>query len=208
MIVYKITNTINSKIYFGITKHSISKRWNEHKCKSKSGSSHLYKAMRKYGLDKFSIDVIKECETDEAMYSLEVYYIKKYKTNNPHFGYNNSEGGEISSKGKTLSEETKNKISLYQRTRNRKPHKEETKRKMSLSAKGREMSKAVLISAELRRGKPAKNRVKVILNDSIIFNSITEASLETGVLTTSISNNINGLSKKTKVGIWKIYQDN
>lgn len=38
------------------------------------------------------------------------------------------------------------------------------------------------------------------------YNSITEASHETGVSVTSISNNINGLSKTTKKGVWKIYQ--
>lgn len=61
-------------------------------------------------------------------------------------------------------------------------------------------------SALLRKGKPAHNCKKIILNNEIIFNSMTEASKELKICVSTISNNINGLSKKTKLGIWKIYE--
>ena len=57
-----------------------------------------------------------------------------------------------------------------------------------------------------RKGIPAKNKKLVILNKEKIFESITQASIETGISVTSIANNLAGLSKKTKIGRWE-YRD-
>lgn len=205
MICYKITNSINNKVYIGITKCSLKKRWNEHKSKAKKGKYYLHRAIRKYGVDKFNIEVLKTFEEESDMYNYEIETIKKLKSNDRLFGYNNSKGGEVSSKGIKMTEETKAKISNYQKHRIRKPHSEETKRKMSEKAKGRDMSKAIEASLINRKGKPSNNTTKVILNDKIIFDSLTLASKEYNISVSSISNNIKGKSKKTKVGIWKYY---
>lgn len=206
-IVYKITNTINGKLYFGVTKTSIKKRWTQHKCNATRKPYYLYRSMVKYGVEFFIISVVKVCSNEKEMYDLEKRCISKYKTNNREYGYNHSTGGEISSKGRFLSKETKSKISDYQKTRKRKPHSKETIAKMKKKAIGRKVCrKAIENSAKKRKGKKAHNIKKVILNDKFIYNSITEASHETGVSVTSISNNINGLSKTTKKGVWKIYQ--
>ena len=53
-----------------------------------------------------------------------------------------------------------------------------------------------------KKGKPAKNKRPVLLNDELAFESITEASIKTGVSITSINNNLVGLSAKTKKGVW------
>ena len=45
-----------------------------------------------------------------------------------------------------------------------------------------------------------------ILNNEKIFESLTDASNKTGISINSISNNLKGLSKITKVGKWEIYQ--
>jgi group I intron endonuclease len=140
MVVYKITNIINGKFYFGITMCSLSKRWTEHKCKSKSSKSHLALAMVKYGVDNFIIEKISDCDSEDKMYELEVSLIKQFKTNNPEFGYNNSIGGEISSKGKKISDETRGKLSEYQKYRARKPHSQETKDKIGRANKGNKIS--------------------------------------------------------------------
>lgn len=208
MIVYRIKNKQNDKLYFGITKCSLKKRWSEHKCKSKTGKSHLHNAMRKYGIDSFDIDMVKICDNEDEMYSLEIDLIKKHKTNNPKYGYNNSIGGEKSSLGKRLSEEVKAKISKSQKGKKRRPHSIESRKKMSESAKGRDMSKAVNKSAKLRRGKPAKNRKPVVLCDGRMFNSISEAAAFFEISIGSISNNLNGISKTTKVGKWEYAQTN
>ncbi len=205
MIVYKITNTFNGKLYFGITKCSLSKRWNEHKSKARSGKSHLNISIRKYGVSVFKIEKIYESSIESEIYEIEIDLIKKYKTNNSLFGYNNSIGGEISSKGKKLSNETKLKISNYQKTRLRKPHSNETKSKMREAALKNKSYLNLLKSKGHNKGKSAKNKRAVILNDTYIYNSVTDAAKQTGVIISSISNNINGRSKKTKIGIWKNY---
>lgn len=207
-IVYKITNTVNNKLYFGITQQSLIKRWQQHKCNSNKKNYHLYNAIKKYGFDKFKIEIVYKAEDKKDMFSKEKELISMYKTNLREYGYNNSLGGELSRFGCKMSNEQKQKISEYQKNRIRKPMSEETKKKISNKAKGRDMSKAILASAEKRRGKPANNCVKVILNNSTIFNSITIASKCTGVSVSSIHNNIKGLSKKTKIGKWEYYIQN
>lgn len=62
--------------------------------------------------------------------------------------------------------------------------------------------------SKAKKGKPAKNKRAVILNGVKAFDSITEASLKTGLSTATIHNNINGLSKKTKLGEWKYLETN
>lgn len=198
MICYKIINLINNKVYIGITKNSITKRWNEHKSKSKTSNSHLSKSIRKYGVENFKIHILKEFDNEQQMYDYEIEAIKKYKSTNHFFGYNNSEGGEKSSKGKKLSEETKKKISEYQKKRKRTKHSEETRKKQSESAKGRDMSKAVKSSADKRRGKPSHNRVCVYqfdLENNFIkkFNSLSEAAKSVNGVTSAFS----ALKRKT-----------
>jgi group I intron endonuclease len=208
-IVYRIKNKVNGKRYFGITKCSINKRWNEHRCKSKNGSSHLSRSIRKYGADNFQIKTIQECETEGEMYEAEINLIAKYKTNNPLFGYNNSTGGEVSSKGKKLSEETKRKISNAQKGKKRKPLSDELKRRLSNIAKGRDMSKAIEASSRLRKGKPSHNRVRVrLLETGEEFESITQASEHFGISKSSIANNLSERSNKTRVGKWEYVHEN
>jgi len=159
MIAYKITNTVNNKLYFGITKCDLKKRWAEHKSKSKSGKSHLNVSIRKYGIEKFAIEKLKDFETESEMYDFEISIIKQYKTNNPVFGYNNSIGGEVSSKGKKLSEDTKLKLSIYQKNRIRKPHSQETKNKIGAANKGNKLTEKQKIEVSKRfKNKPPWNK--------------------------------------------------
>lgn len=58
------------------------------------------------------------------------------------------------------------------------------------------------------KGKPAKNKRRVILNNITVFESLLEASNKTGVSITAIHNNIKGLSKLTKIGKWNYKQMN
>ena len=56
MIIYKITNLINNKIYIGLTTCSLKERWNNHRHCAKSDPRHLYCSMRKYGIENFKIE--------------------------------------------------------------------------------------------------------------------------------------------------------
>lgn len=192
-------------MYFGVTQQDLKKRWQQHKCNSNKKSYHLYNAIKKYGFCNFEIENVFEFETRKEMLEKEIELIYLNKTTDRLYGYNNSTGGESSRKGCKLTNEQKRAISEYQKTRVRKPHSVEAKLKMSLKAKGRDMSIAIRLSANSRRGKPSLNIKSVILNDKDVFSSLKEASKKTGVSVSSISNNIIGLSKSTKIGVWRNY---
>ena len=66
-IIYKITNNINNKVYIGKTLNSLEHRFNEHKRDSRKESCEkrlLYSAMKKYGVENFSISLIEEVPID------------------------------------------------------------------------------------------------------------------------------------------------
>ena len=107
-IVYMHTNTLNNKKYIGITKQSLKDR-----CKNgfgyKSKTSHLWKAIEKYGWDKFQSEIIYENVTFENALFYEMELIATYQTNNPKYGYNGSAGGK-GSLGFIPTEETRQKM--------------------------------------------------------------------------------------------------
>lgn len=207
-LVYKITNSINSKIYIGATQQELKKRWQQHKCNANKKNYHLYNAMFKYGFENFNIEVVFKADSKDAMYKKEMQLISEYESNNRLFGYNNSKGGEYSRYGCKLTIEQRKKISIYQKNRKRNPHSEETKLKMSISAKGKDMSKAVENSAKARKGKPAKNRLKVDMytKDGVLvkkFNSYTEASIYVNGHISAFKALKTGRLKTYKNHIWK-----
>ena len=104
MLIYKITNLINNKIYIGQTTRSLEERWRLHK-RSKSCRA-IYSAILKYGINNFKIETVCECLTIEELNIKESEYIQLYKSISPN-GYNLRGGGN----NNFLSEETKLKIS-------------------------------------------------------------------------------------------------
>ncbi len=147
--IYLITNLENKKQYVGITKFSITERFYQH---SKRGFL-LTEAIKKYGEDKFFIELIEEVDSAGRAYELEQYYIKEYNTKVP-YGYNLTDGGdgifgwevteeyrqECSERVKQLHKEKK--VGMYGKN-----HSDETKRKMSVASKGK--SKPWLIGRKL-----------------------------------------------------------
>lgn len=94
MIIYKITNQVNGKVYIGLTTTTLSKRWTGHLQAAKSCNQHLYNAMRYYGVDKFTIEEIDNTDSFKTLGELERKYIKEYDSTNPDKGYNITAGGE------------------------------------------------------------------------------------------------------------------
>ncbi len=93
--VYKIVNSESGKIYIGITK-DIARRWRAHKSRAKNNksNSHLYNAMCRHGVDKFSIHEIKCFESLDECCQFEIKEIAFNKLNNiPN--YNMHDGGTI-----------------------------------------------------------------------------------------------------------------
>lgn len=92
--IYLITNKINNKKYVGKTTQSIEKRWQEHISDSKKEKCEirpLYRAMRKYGIENFSIKKLEKCNIDNLS-EREKYWIRYYNTYEE--GYNATLGGD------------------------------------------------------------------------------------------------------------------
>ena len=92
--IYKITNLINQKAYIGKTVNSIEKRWSEHIRESqreRAENRPLYKALNKYGISNFTIELIEEVEVNQLS-EREIYWIGYYHTYED--GYNATLGGD------------------------------------------------------------------------------------------------------------------
>lgn len=63
--VYQITNIITQDSYVGKTKQSLNRRWRKHLLNSKDGKTHLYRAIRKYGISNFRVDIIEETDAPD-----------------------------------------------------------------------------------------------------------------------------------------------
>lgn len=111
MIIYKITNRINGKLYVGQTTQTLQERWQQHVWDaSKPRCRHypFYRAMCKYGKESFQIESICEATSIEELNELEQYWISMLQTTDRLRGYNVAPGGY----GHLTSAETKQKIKL------------------------------------------------------------------------------------------------
>ena len=88
-LVYKITNLINGKLYIGQTIRTIEERFNDHIY----DDSNIGNAIREYGCENFSIEVIEKCKSKEELNAYENYYIAYFDSKEPN-GYNLI-GGDI-----------------------------------------------------------------------------------------------------------------
>ena len=90
--IYQITNQINGKIYIGKTERTIQERWGEH-CrdyiKDRCCDRPLYRAMRKYGLSNFTIELLEETDNPEER---EIFWIEQ--KGSFKYGYNATMGGD------------------------------------------------------------------------------------------------------------------
>lgn len=96
--IYKITNLVNGHFYIGQTTKTIETRFMQHwrdatslKC-GKESQTVLHRAMRKYGIENFSIEVLEECP-DEMLSEKEIFYIDKLNAFYGKDGYNMTFGG-------------------------------------------------------------------------------------------------------------------
>ena len=88
-IIYKITNKVNNKSYIGQTRYTLEFRWRQHL--NSKDNCYFHKAIKKYGSENFSVEVLEECDFKD-LDSREIYYIAKYDTFKN--GYNSTIGGD------------------------------------------------------------------------------------------------------------------
>ena len=145
--IYKITNKLNNKPYFGQTRQPPSRRWYQHKNAAKNGGKMiLYNAIRLHGVENFTFEVICECETLKELNAKEIEYISINNSLTPN-GYNAGKGGDnyektpetcakisASNKGRIISEEWRKNLSVAIKGRK---ITEETRIKMQKAQKGR-----------------------------------------------------------------------
>jgi hypothetical protein len=111
--------TPSNKRYIGITSKDLSERFGSNGCLYRNQI--FGRAIKKYGWDNIEHIIVAQNLTKERAKKLEIELIAKYDTTNPKYGYNRSIGGDIP-------------VILGQH------HSEETKKKISDSNKGKEIS--------------------------------------------------------------------
>lgn len=112
--IYKITNILNGKVYIGQSQ-DINRRWKEHRYRAFQSNAqqyegYLYRAIRKYGIDNFTFEILEECKIAD-LDEKEKYYIDLYDSYKN--GYNETAGGQGTiGRGKLTDEEVSQIIDL------------------------------------------------------------------------------------------------
>ena len=170
MVVYKITNLVNGKLYIGQTVNKNPEyRFSGHKADAKYRPTlPIHKALCKYGADNFSFEVIRKCGSIPDLNFWERYYIHCFDSIVPN-GYNVDSGGCRDdtllsyAKGRVFTEEHRKKISDMAKLRT---HDATTRKKLSASRR--------------RSNHKSHNKIVVKLdsngNTLEIFQSIYDAS--------------------------------
>lgn len=134
MVVYLITDNTNGKQYVGQTIYTAEQRFARHCMPSSFRCRLLSRAIKAHGAENFTVSVLEEVDSREALDERECYWIEQLNTMSPN-GYNLVPGG--TGKGE-ISEETRARMSAARKGKcvgkdnpfYGKKHTEESKRKM------------------------------------------------------------------------------
>lgn len=208
MVIYKIENLENGKVYIGQTRNSFTKRWQQHKMtlnKNYHFNRHLQRSWNKYTEAAFQFSVLESCDTLEQLDLLEIYYIKKYESYNHKFGFNKQYGGVLT---KEYTKEIKLKMSILSSGENNgfygKKHTKKTKDLIGLKNKGKipknkgvrkERPKLVKSPSKVFKKVLAKHLVN---NTEICFKSLKAASVYLNCSIGNISSVCSGRLPHTK----------
>lgn len=150
MFIYKITNTKNGMAYVGSTCRPIRQRMSNHWSDARRGKDSLIaQAIRDFGQESFSVEIIGEAKSSDEMIVMEVEAIRNLNTCHPN-GYNSSAGAGLWVADRRHLESVREKISEAHKG---KKLSEEHRLKLSESLKGRPSW-----NAGIKTGKPSWNR--------------------------------------------------
>jgi|WetSurMetagenome_2_1015567.scaffolds.fasta_scaffold56958_4 hypothetical protein len=97
-IIYCHIHIESGRRYIGLTKKTMMQRWNQHiysaNSRPEGKRSHFWAAIRKFGPQAFSHEVLEICETLEEANLAEAKWIDHFNSRDPQFGFNLAPGGE------------------------------------------------------------------------------------------------------------------
>lgn len=110
MVIYKVTNKVNNKIYIGqtTTTFEIRKATHIRELKLNRKNSYFYNSIKKYGIENFEWEIIEKCDSIDELNLAEEWYIRKFDSY--YNGYNMTFGGGNNC-GYKFSEEHRRKLS-------------------------------------------------------------------------------------------------
>ena len=105
MIIYKITNIKNGRVYIGQTINSLEARWKRHQSDALNHviDTHFARAIRYYGPSVFIAEIIDTATSQEELTRKEYFWIQQY--NATESGYNETDDG-IKCGGNTYKSKT------------------------------------------------------------------------------------------------------
>jgi group I intron endonuclease len=207
-VIYQFVNNITQKIYVGQAV-DYKQRIRNHKFNLKQNkNTPFYNALKKYGWENFSINIIEECE-ENKLNEREVYWIEEKNSLYPN-GYNLLEGGKQARHTDITKQKISNgrkgiKFSKSHIENLRKSHlgylmPEEQKEKISKSNKGKVVSEETKI--KLKYQQPHRREVgRFDAEGKLIskYESIMDASIDLNCSPGNISECCNGKRKMNKI---------
>lgn len=149
--IYKITNTITGDCYIGSSK-DIKRRWAEHKKLSvwnRQPNNPMYQDMKKYGVDKFELEILAEVEPDKLK-EMEQQFIEELK---PAYNNRRAKGLDI----ERFKESQKKASNKYQKSEKGKKTQKKANNKYQSQLclyNGQTLTLCALASRFLRAGIP------------------------------------------------------
>lgn len=195
-VVYCHTNRINGKKYVGITSQKPERRWqNGH---GYCGNLHFYNAIKKYGWEEFSHEILFTDLTKEEAELKEIEIIAKWNLTDAEKGYNKSLGGNILPE---LSEESRKKISFSLK---------EVYKKQKHPCYGRKMSQKCAELLSSANNKRKQSVLQYTLNGVLVaeYDSLREMERLSGCHRSAVKANLMGKSKQSYGFVWKYKEEN
>lgn len=207
----------DGRIYVGITSQRLSRRWqggNGYK-----GNSYFTRAIKKYGWDNFSHEIIATELSESEAKQLEIECISKFKSNQRKFGFNISSGGESkagtkisewqkqriaeASRGRIVSEQTRQKLSVATKNSWNDPAKVERMKKINLGKSNPQYGKKRTDEEKIVRG--AKSVIQLGMDGTVLskYVSLHFASQETNIARSSIADCCNGKVRQAGGFLWR-----
>lgn len=185
-VIYKVTNTINNKVYIGQTVRDFSRRKTEHINQAKNNHkscAYFHSALLKYGFEAFHWEIIFESQDTALLNEKEAEFIQKYNAYGEG-GYNLCLGGNSNSGYKHSKEtvEKRKKFKHSQKTKDEarkrqlgKVLSDNTKEKIKQANLGKKASKKTKEKMS-KNGKGKGVKAVICIETGITYDSLTEAA--------------------------------